>query len=91
MAADSKHLLVVDDVAKNIQFLGAILRDEGYVVSVALNGEEALQRARSIQPDLILMDVMMPVMDGLESCRRRKQDPSTANIPVIFLSAKGSP
>lgn len=91
MAADSKHLLVVDDVAKNIQFLGAILRDEGYVVSVALNGEEALQRARSIQPDLILMDVMMPVMDGLESCRRLKQDPSTANIPVIFLSAKGSP
>lgn len=91
MTEHTPHLLVVDDTPKNIQFLGAVLRDEGYIVSVALNGKEAVERARSIHPDLILMDVMMPEMDGIEACRILVDDPDTTGIPIVFLSAKGSP
>lgn len=85
------HLLVVDDSPRNIQYLGAVLRDEGYMVSVALDGQQALDRAHTLHPDLVLMDVMMPEMDGLEVCRRMKSDPDLSGIPVIFISAKGAP
>lgn len=85
------HLLVVDDSPRNIQYLGSVLRDEGYAVSVALNGKQALERAHSLHPNLVLLDVMMPEMDGLEVCRQMKSDPQLTDIPVIFISAKGSP
>lgn len=84
------HLLIVDDSPENIQQLGAVLRDEGFLVSVARDGKQALEKARSLRPNLVLMDVMMPDMDGLDVCRRMKSDPVLADIPVIFISAKGS-
>lgn len=82
------HLLVVDDSPHNIQYLGSVLRDAGYVVSVALDGEQALERSHSLHPDLVLMDVMMPELNGFEVCRRMKSDPELNDIPVIFISAR---
>jgi len=81
------QILVVDDVADNIKLLSEILRKE-YKVKAATSGEKALQICeRDPQPDLVLLDIMMPVMDGMEVCRRLKANPKTQHIAVIFLSA----
>ncbi|KJY84213.1 chemotaxis protein CheY [Vibrio galatheae] len=81
-------VLVVDDSPENISVLSGVLRDD-YKVKVALNGVKAIQIAES-EPDLmmILLDVMMPEMDGYEVCERLKSNPVTANIPIIFVTAK---
>jgi len=79
-------LLVVDDVATNIDILLGVL-SEDYIVRVATDGPDALDSVRRAVPDLILMDVMMPGMDGFEVCRRLKDDPTTHGIPVIFITA----
>jgi len=71
-----------------VKLLEAILAPRGYALSSAAHGVEALQKVQSDQPDLILLDVMMPQMDGYEVCRRLKADPATREIPVIFLTAK---
>ncbi|MFZ4616184.1 MAG: hybrid sensor histidine kinase/response regulator [Rectinemataceae bacterium] len=81
------NILVVDDVAANLKLLGEILKTEGYKVRQVPHGELALQVAAREKPDLILLDVMMPGMDGYEVCRRLKADPGLADIPVIFISA----
>ncbi len=83
----SARILIVDDTSLNVKLLAAKLAHEYYVVSTAENGEEALQKAALEKPDLILLDVMMPVMDGFETCRRLKADPATAHIPVIIITA----
>ena len=81
-------ILVVDDVSANIDVLSAVLRPE-YKVKVALSGERALKIAASDpKPDMILLDIMMPEMDGYEVCHRLKSNPSTRSIPVIFITAK---
>lgn len=80
-------ILVVDDITKNLQVVGSVLRNQGYEVMPAASGEAALKSVRSRLPDLILLDLMMPVMDGLDVCRRLKADPATAQIPVVFLTA----
>ncbi|MEH8016874.1 response regulator [Rheinheimera muenzenbergensis] len=81
------RILVVDDVADNIQLLSEILRPD-YIVKAATNGATALKIcATEPQPDLVLLDVMMPQMDGFEVCRRLKADPNTQHIAVIFLTA----
>ncbi len=80
-------VLIVDDVTKNLQVVGTILRQAGHSVTAATSGAEALDAVREQPPDLVLLDLMMPVMDGLEVCRRLKADPSTSRIPVIFLTA----
>lgn len=80
-------ILVVDDVQQNIQVVGAMLRAAGYSLMPANSGAAALQRVQKKLPDLILLDLMMPEMDGLEVCRRLKADPLTQAIPVIFLTA----
>ena len=81
-------ILVVDDIADNIDVLSGVLRPE-YKVKAALNGERALAIAAGPnKPDMILLDIMMPDMDGYEVCRRLKADPATASIPVIFVTAK---
>jgi diguanylate cyclase (GGDEF)-like protein len=86
--ATPASILIVDDVPTNIQVLAEALRKQ-YRVKVATNGLEALAVARARpQPDLVLLDVMMPVMDGFEVCRRLKADPATRHIPVIFVTAK---
>ncbi len=85
---NNKRILLVDDTPENIDILGEVLK--GYKKSVALNGEKALKIVRLKKPDLILLDIMMPEMDGFEVCRRLKSDPETADIPVIFITAKNS-
>jgi diguanylate cyclase (GGDEF)-like protein len=82
-------ILIVDDVPENIQILGKVLRGEGYKIAPAANGKRALEMIPKVKPDLVLMDVMMPVMDGFEACRRMKESAEMKDIPVIFLSAKG--
>jgi two-component system sensor histidine kinase/response regulator len=79
-------LLVVDDVATNIDILLGALCEE-YIVHVATDGADALYSVKKARPDLILLDVMMPGMDGFEVCRRLKDDPTTRDIPVIFITA----
>lgn len=82
----SSTVLVVDDVQTNVEVIAEILKDE-YAIQTASSGPDALQLARSSQPpDLILLDVMMPGMDGHEVCRRLKEDALTCNIPIIFLT-----
>ena len=90
MESQSKdeRLLIVDDTPQNLQVLGTILRQQGYKISVAQHGRQALEVAQKSPPDLILLDVMMPEMDGLEACRHFKADPRTRDIPIIFLTAK---
>src|SRR6185369_14412205 len=80
-------VLVVDDIAKNLQVVGTMLRNAGYVIMPATSGAKALEGVQLQLPDLILLDLMMPDMDGLEVCRRLKADPLTQAIPVIFLTA----
>ncbi len=78
---------MVDDTPENVDVLAGILR-EHYQIKVALDGERALQIASAHPPDLVLLDVMMPGMDGYEVCRRLKADPRTAGVPVIFVTAR---
>ena len=82
-----KHILVVDDNADIRAYLGSWL-GKYYQVSSAANGKEGLETARREVPDLVLTDVMMPVMDGLELCRRLKSDMATSHIPVLLLTAR---
>jgi diguanylate cyclase (GGDEF)-like protein/PAS domain S-box-containing protein len=84
---ESVEILAVDDTAESLAYLCEILCDQGYTVRAAPDGELALWSARSKPPDLILLDVRMPGMNGFEVCRRLKADPQTAAVPVIFLSA----
>lgn len=81
-------ILLVDDNPENIRLLDEALRDS-YAIKVATRGEKALEIVRSMPIDLILLDVMMPGMDGFETCRRLKADPATKAIPVIFVTARG--
>lgn len=81
-------ILIVDDVPKNIQVLGTLLGDFNCELAVAMNGQQALDTVDKIKPDLILLDVMMPILNGHETCKKLKSNPNTADIPVIFLSAK---
>ncbi|MEI6387178.1 MAG: response regulator, partial [Spirochaetota bacterium] len=81
-------ILVVDDQQQNLVIMGDLLMGD-YMVKIATRGETALRIARSDRkPDLILLDIMMPVMDGYEVCRQLKADPATSVIPVIFLTAR---
>lgn len=84
---ESFLILVVDDIAQNRLLVGSILDEVGYATTFASHGLQALERVRHTIPDLILLDLMMPEMDGLEVCRRLKAQPETANIPIIFLTA----
>ncbi len=81
-------ILIVDDTLKNIQVLGSILLEHEYDIHVAQNGQQALEATNAINPDLILLDVIMPKLDGFETCRHLKADDKTKHIPVIFLTAK---
>jgi two-component system alkaline phosphatase synthesis response regulator PhoP len=82
-------ILVVDDEIYIVHILDFSLGMEGYTVATALDGEQALEKARTEKPDLIVLDIMMPKLDGYETCKRLKADEATKAIPVILLSAKG--
>ncbi len=81
-------LLIVDDNATNLQVLGSILREYTVKIAVAQSGEAALNLVNKVNPDLVLLDIMMPEMDGYEVCSTLQSQPETSEIPVIFLSAK---
>ncbi len=84
----SASILIVDDAPKNIQVVASILKGEGHRMSFALNGANALARAEREDYDLILLDIMMPEMDGYAVCRRLKANPRTRDVPVIYLTAR---
>ena len=83
----SARILVVDDIAPNVKLLEAKLTSEYYDVVTAMNGEEALKKVDETKPDIVLLDVMMPGMDGFEVCRRMKENPEHAHIPVVMVTA----
>ncbi|MDG5767860.1 hybrid sensor histidine kinase/response regulator [Balneolales bacterium ANBcel1] len=81
-------ILIVDDYSKNLQLMETILQRKGYDTVLASNGREAIDILRNTKPDLVLLDIMMPEMDGYETCRVIKSDERVASIPVIFLTGK---
>jgi len=81
-------VLVVDDDPAILEICSDLLQTEGYTVSVATNGQQALEQIRTDPPQVILMDIMMPVLDGVEACRQVKANPATAEIPVVLMSAR---
>src|SRR5262249_3900980 len=87
--SSSGKLLVVDDPPQNIQLLDAVFSPRGYAVLSASSGKDALTKATTEGPDLVLLDVLMPEMDGYEVCRRLREEPSTRLLPVIMVTASG--
>ena len=85
----AKKVLLVDDSATVLMMERMILASERFQIVTAANGEEAHARARSEQPDLILMDIVMPKMTGIQACRAIKEDPTTSHIPVILVTTRG--
>jgi phosphate regulon transcriptional regulator PhoB len=83
------RVLIVEDEPDIRELVVHHLKREGYQVSAAASGEDALRQVRAAPPDLVLLDLMMPAMDGLEVCRRLRQDPATASLPIVMLTAKG--
>src|ERR1043165_8960418 len=81
------RILVADDQSANIQIIGNVLGKFGYEIVPAADGPTALKRMAVRPPDLVLLDVLMPGMDGLEVCRRIRENPEWNDIPIIFLSA----
>ena len=81
------RILVVDDTPSNVKLLADILQSRGYAVVTASNGAEALARTERDAPDLVLLDVMMPGMSGYDVCRKLRDNPATAMLPVIMVTA----
>jgi diguanylate cyclase (GGDEF)-like protein len=86
MSNKQETILVVDDEMFNVKVLADLLSDD-YKIAIAKNGEQAIERVRTKKPDLILLDVIMPGMNGYEVCRILKENPQTSDIPIIFISA----
>ncbi len=84
----AQRILIVDDDPRALELIGLILSGQGYEVRQAGNGMAALEQARAGLPDLIILDVMMPDMDGFEVTRRLRADPQTAHIPIVMFTAK---
>ena len=80
-------VLVVDDESSIVEVLATLMEDEGYHVVTARNGEEGLARLAASQPEIVLCDVMMPVLDGQEMCRRMQANPLYRSIPIVLMSA----
>ncbi|MFI4957567.1 MAG: response regulator [Lysobacterales bacterium] len=86
----SPHVLVIDDSPEELRVLQNVLRGQGYRVTLATDGRQGFQRALALQPDLILLDVRMPGLDGFATCRLLKEAPRSQHIPIIFLSSAGA-
>ena len=89
--SDSNSILVVDDIEENCDLLELKLKRNGYQVSIANNGQEALDTLAEKHIDLLLLDITMPVMDGVDVLKRIKQDEKYSKIPIIMLTAAGEP
>lgn len=85
--ADKKHVLVVDDDPDFVDSVSTLLKREGYQVSEAADGVEAIAKAKSLKPDAIVLDVMMPNKDGYKACNELKADAETKEIPILLLTA----
>ena len=85
----SSLVLVVDDAPLNVELVSSILKSEFCQIRSAASGEEGLGMARDLHPDLVLLDVMMPGLDGFQVCQALQQDPATRDIPVLILSCRG--
>ncbi len=85
-----KKILIVDDEPDILKVVQFRLSRRGYEVILATNGKEALEKIAQEKPDLVLLDVIMPVLDGLEVCKRLKEDESLKKIPVVMLTAQGT-
>jgi CheY-like chemotaxis protein len=89
---DNKHvILIVDDTPENLRVLGDMLDQQGYEVRIATSGPQALENAMASPPDLILLDILMPGMDGYQVCGKLKENSALQRIPVIFISALAMP
>ena len=84
-----KKILIANDRPEVVELVRVTLEGEDYQIAAASNGKEALKKARLEKPDLVLLDVVMPKMDGFEVCRKLRKDPETQEIPIIMLTAKG--
>ncbi len=91
MATRRKTVLVVEDSRLQALALQQLLEEKGLVVLRALNGRVGVSMAEQYMPDVIILDVQMPEMDGLEACRRLKQNPATSSIPIVMLTAHSEP
>ena len=85
MTTHEATILVVDDQPANLKVLLSFLKDHQFQIRIAEDGERTLQVLENYRPDIILLDVMMPGMDGFETCRRLKADPKTHHIPVVMI------
>ena len=85
-----KKVLVVDDDPDFVDAVKSVIEKGGYQVDVAYDGKEGLERVSQSKPDVIILDVMMPVMNGYEACKKLKADPATREIPIIMLTAVAS-
>ena len=83
------RILCVDDDLPQLMIISLVLKKEGYLIETAHDGNEALRKAREWKPDLVIMDVMMPGLDGFQATKKLKDDPDTAHIGVLMLTAKG--
>lgn len=84
-----KKVLIVDDQPQISKILNEVLSRSGYETILAFNGEVGYQKALETKPDLIIMDIMMPILSGFESARKIKNEPDLVHIPIVFLTAKG--
>ncbi len=87
----ASKILIADDNHQNRELLDAYLSDEGYEMTMACDGQQTLQRVADFQPDLILLDIMMPKLSGYEVCQQLKQDENARNIPILMVTALNEP
>lgn len=90
MSTAKQKILVVDDEPDAVELIEFNLKANGYEVVTAADGEEALQKARAVLPDLIILDLMLPEVDGMEVCKILRRDPRTSGLPIIMLTAKAA-
>ena len=83
-----ERILVVDDLRTNAEMVAGLLRNLGYEIEIAGDGEEALEMVRARTPDMVITDIMMPRMDGYEACAKIRSHEETREVPVVFLSAR---
>ncbi len=85
---ESNTILIIDDTPSNIKILGSVLSQFDYRLAIARDGKEGIELAERLKPDLILLDIIMPEVDGFEVCKTLKSNPVTSSVPIIFLTVK---
>lgn len=88
--ASAYRILAIDDDPLTIHIVQRVLTKHGYEVETAVNGQDGLEKARLLRPDLIILDIMMPGLDGFQVCRRLRADPQTARITILMLTTRGA-